>query len=84
MVKSRPPAAQRPWRNVHGAGRRQSLVSLWGHLGEVVMAETAIIEAMEATGNAKTSTADDVKGLLLLIAPRRMRERKWRQISNTS
>ena len=25
--------ARRPWRGVHGAGWRQSLVSLWGHLG---------------------------------------------------
>ena len=62
------PLAQRTW--------RQSLVSLWGHLGEVVMAETAIIEAMEAPHTSKTATADDVNGLSLQIAPRRMRKRK--------
>ena len=53
-------------------------------LGEVVMVEAAIIEAIEAMGTAKTATEDDVNGLWLQIAPRRMRKGKWRQISKTS
>ena len=53
-------------------------------LGEVVTVETAIIEAMEAPHTSKTTTADDVNGLSLQIVPRRMRKRKWRQISKTS
>ena len=53
-------------------------------LGEVVTVKAAIIEALEAMKTSKTATEDDVKGLSLQIAPRRMRKRQWRQISNTS
>ena len=51
-------------------------------LGEVVVVEAVTMVTMVTMQASKTATADDVKGLSLQIAPRRMRKRKWRQISN--
>ena len=53
-------------------------------LGEVVVVKAVTMVTMVTMQASKTATEDDVIGLSPQKAPRRMRKRKWRQISNTS
>ena len=62
----------------------KALYPLGETLGKVMTVEAVTMVTMVTIQASKTATADDVKDLSLQIAPRRMRKRKWRQISKTS